>query len=157
MCRQEGLSVNQTRDYPEGDEAKAIVRRRFDELDRGNAGILDELFSPDYTLNFPGQEPLSLDQTRDFYRQMYSAFLDLRHEVVEQVSEGDKVVTRWRATGTHVGEFMGIAPTNQEVSFAGINIYTFDGDKLSESQVAWDLLGLLAADPEVGDTTNTEL
>lgn len=137
-----------------GDEAKAIVRRRFEELDRGNLGILDELFSRDYTLNFPDREPLDLDQTRDFYRQMYSAFRGLRHEVVEQVSEGDKVVTRWRATGRHIGEFMGIPPTNEDVSFSGINIYTFSHDKLAESQVSWDLLGLVSIDPGVGARTD---
>jgi ketosteroid isomerase-like protein len=38
------------------DEAKTIVRRRFDELDQGNLGIIDELFSPDYKLNFPGRD-----------------------------------------------------------------------------------------------------
>ena len=130
--------------YEEGtqlsaDEAKAVVRRRFDELDQGNFGILDDLFSPNYKLNFPGLEPFDLDRTRQFYRDMYRAFSGLRHEIAEQVSEGNKVVTRWTATGTHVREFMGIQPTNELVSFQGINIYMFDGDKLIDSQVAWDL------------------
>lgn len=39
---------------------------------------------------------------------------------------------------------MGIPPTNEDVSFSGINIHRFDQDKLSESQVAWDLFGLTA-------------
>lgn len=126
----------------EPDEAKAIVRRRFDELDQGNFGILDELFSPDYTLNFHGRESLDLQGTKDFYDYMYRAFPDLRHEIVEQIAEGAKVVTRWTATGTHTEEFMDLPPTNERVSFQGINIYTFDGDKLIDSQVAWDLAPL---------------
>ncbi len=121
------------------DEAKAIVRRRFEELDDGNFGILDDLFSPKYKLNFPAREPLDLERTRQFYEEMYQAFRGLRHEIAEQVAEGNKVVTRWTATGTHVGEFMGIEPTDEPVTFQGINIYTFDGDKLVDSQVAWDL------------------
>jgi predicted ester cyclase len=121
------------------DEAKAIVRRRFDELDQGNIGILDELFSPDYKLNFPGREQLDLEGTKRFYEDMYRAFSDLRHEIAEQIAEQNKVVTRWTATGTHVGEFLGIQPTNERVSFQGINIYTFEGDKLIDSQVAWDM------------------
>jgi predicted ester cyclase len=130
------------------EEAKAIVRRRFGELDLGNIGILDELFSPNYKLNFPGRDPLGLQETKQFYKQMYLAFSDLRHEIQEQIAEGNKVVTRWTATGRHTGEFLGIKPTNDAVSFAGINIYTFDGDKLVESHVAWDLLGLLRANPD---------
>jgi len=141
------------------DEAKAIVRRRFDELDVGNIGILDELFSPDYKLNFPGQEPFDLQETRRFYQQMYAAFSGLRHEIRDQIAEGEKVVTRWTATGRHTGQFLGTEPMNQVVSFDGINIYTFDGDKLVESHVTWDLGGLdvARAKTKAAPTTNTEL
>lgn len=115
---------------------------------------MDELFSPDYKLNFAGQEPLSLQETRRFYEKMYTAFPDLRHEIHDQIAEGDKVVTRWTATGRHTGEFLGIEPTNQVVSFNGINIYTFEGDKLVESHVAWDLRRLVMT--KAAPTTNTE-
>ncbi|MEU4065589.1 ester cyclase [Streptomyces wedmorensis] len=121
------------------DHAKAIVRRRFAELDAGNSGILDELFSPDYKLNFPGRKPFSLEETRQLYQRMYAAFTDLRHEIHDQIAEGDKVVTRWTATGRHTGEFLGIEPTDRMVSFDGINIYTFEDEKLVESHVVWDL------------------
>jgi predicted ester cyclase len=144
--------MDEPRKTPSADEAKAIVQRRFVELDRGNFGILDELFSSDYKLNFPGQKPLDLQATKDFYQQMYSAFSDLRHEIHDQVAEGDKVVTRWTATGRHTGEFLGIKPTNQVASFRGINIYTFHGDKLAESHVAWDLGGLEAAKAKESST-----
>jgi predicted ester cyclase len=136
------------------DDAKDIVRRRFDELDKGNAGIFDELFSPGYTLSFPGQEPLDLDATKRFYAEMYAAFSDLRHEIHEQVAEGDKVVTRWTATGRHTGEFMGFAPSGEVASFGGINIYTFARDKLVDSQVSWDLRGLQRAKARVEPTTS---
>ncbi|MER6784201.1 ester cyclase [Streptomyces sp. NPDC000658] len=126
------------------ENAKEIVRRRFAELDAGNMGVLDELFSPDYTLNFPGREAFSLDETRQFYQRMYAAFADLRHEIHDQIAEGGKVVTRWTATGRHTGEFLGIAPSGRTVSFGGINIYTFEEDKLVESHVAWDLSRLHA-------------
>ncbi|PJJ06561.1 steroid delta-isomerase-like uncharacterized protein [Streptomyces sp. 2333.5] len=121
------------------DYAKGIVRRRFAELDAGNFGVLDELFSPNYKLNFPGREAFSLEETRQFYQRMYAAFADLRHEIQDQIAEGDKVVTRWTATGRHTGEFLGNEPSDRTVSFEGINIYTFESDKLVESHVVWDL------------------
>jgi predicted ester cyclase len=136
------------------DKAKAIVRRRFVELDLRNFGILDELFSSDYKLNFPRRRPLDLQATKKFYQQMYSAFSDpdLRHEIHDQVAEGNKVVTRWTATGRHTGEFLGIKPTNEVVSFTGINIYTFRGHMLAESHVVWELLGLEAAKAKESST-----
>lgn len=49
------------------------------------------------------------------------------------------MVTRWTATGRHTGEFLGIEPSDRMASFEGINIYTFEDDKLVESHVVWDL------------------
>jgi steroid delta-isomerase-like uncharacterized protein len=125
------------------EEGKEIVRRRFRELDAGNTGILDELFSPEYRLFFPGREPMDLEQTKRFYEGLYRAFPDLRHDIDDQIAEGDRVVTRWTATGTHHGDLLGVAPTGRSINFTGINIYRIDGDKLVESHVSWDMLGLL--------------
>jgi predicted ester cyclase len=125
------------------DEMKALVRRRFESLDQGNFAILDEIFQPSYQLNVPGLAgPLSLDQTRRLYRMMYEGFPDLNHNIIEQVAAEDKVVTRWVATGTHKGSFMGVAPTGKKVEYAGINIYTIEHRKFAQSQVNWDLLSL---------------
>jgi steroid delta-isomerase-like uncharacterized protein len=125
------------------DEMKALVRRRFESLDEGNFGILDEIFQPSYQLNVPGiPGPLSLDATKRLYQTMYQGFPDLKHNIVEQVAADDKVVTRWVATGTHSGNFMGVAPTGKRVEFAGINVYTIDHRLFAQSQVNWDLLSL---------------
>ena len=121
-----------------------MVRRRFAELDKKNFGILDELFVPSYALNLPGMpKALDLDATKDFYHLLYTAFPDLKHKIIEQISAGNKVVTRWEATGTHKAAFMDIAPTGKKISFTGINIYTLTRGKLSQSHVNWDMLGLM--------------
>src|SRR5436305_11286424 len=89
-----------------------MVRKRFEELDRGNFEVLDELFSPDYQLHpGGGAKPLDLDETKKLYRYLYDLFPGLRHTLDEQFAAGDKVVTRWTAQGG-------------DVTFSGINIYT---------------------------------
>lgn len=123
---------------------EAMVRRRFRELDRKNFAILDELFDRSYVLHCPGiPTPMKLGTTKQFYEMLYSAFPDLRHTIAEQVSSGNKVVTRWTARGTHRGPWMGVAATDKQISLTGINIYTIRRSKLAESHVNWDLLGLL--------------
>ena len=123
---------------------QAMVRRRFAELDKKNFGILDEMFAQSYRLNLPGMpRALDLDSTKNLYHTLYTAFPDLKHKIIEQISTGNKVVTRWEATGTHRAEFMGIAPTRRKVTFTGINIYTLTRGKLSQSHVNWDMLGLM--------------
>jgi predicted ester cyclase len=125
------------------DEMKALVRRRFEALDEGNFAILDEIFQPSYQLNVPGiPGPLSLDATKRLYQMMYQGFPDLKHNIIEQVAADDKVVTRWVATGTQSGNFMGVAPTGKRVEFTGINVYTIEHRLFAESQVNWDLLSL---------------
>jgi predicted ester cyclase len=122
---------------------EALVRRRFAELDKRNFAILDELFDPSYVLHFAGAAaPLDLEATKRFYGLLYAAFPDLRHTIVEQVSAGDKVVTRWTARGTHRGEWMGVPAAGGRVAFTGINIYTIAGGKFTASHVNWDMLGL---------------
>jgi predicted ester cyclase len=125
------------------DEMEALVRRRFDELDRGNLSVMDEIFHPTYEMNVPGiSGPLSLYGTKRLYEVLYQGFPDLRHEIVEQVTARDKVASRWIARGTHLGEFMGVAPTGKKVEYTGINIYTIDDRKFTLSHVNWDLLSL---------------
>jgi hypothetical protein len=97
-----------------------MVRCRFVELDKGNFGILDELFAPSYKLNLPGfGKPMRLGATKRFYQLLYGAFAGLRHNIIEQVSAENQVVTRWTARGTHKGVWMGVKPTGRRVSFSG--------------------------------------
>jgi steroid delta-isomerase-like uncharacterized protein len=129
------------------DDKLEMVRRRFAELDRGNFDVLDELFSPSYRLHPGGSaKPLSLDETKELYRCLYRAFPDLKHEIEEQLVDGDKVVTRWSATGTQSEEFLGVSASDEAVTLSGINIYTIEDGKFVRSDVSWDLS--MALQPE---------
>jgi predicted ester cyclase len=48
-----------------------------------------------------------------------AAFPDLRVEVEATVAQGDQVVVRWSATGTHRGDGLGFRPTHEAVTFRG--------------------------------------
>ena len=53
------------------------------------------------------------------------------------------MVTRWRGSGTHQGDLMGIAPTGNRVSFVGITINRFEGGKVTEEWQVFDALGMM--------------
>jgi len=59
------------------------------------------------------------------------------------VAQGDKVVVRWIAHGTHLGPFLGIPPTGKPVAVTGIDIFRTASSKLEEAWVNSDILGLL--------------
>ena len=72
-----------------------------------------------------------------------SAFPDLRVTLEDDIAEGNKVVSRWRAQGTHQGELMGIAPTGNQMAITGITIDRIEEGKIVEEWENWDALGMM--------------
>jgi len=48
------------------------------------------------------------------------------------IAEGDKVVYRWPATGTHQGEFLGVAATGKPIKITGVTIFRIENGKIAE-------------------------
>ena len=71
------------------------------------------------------------------------AFPDLEFTVDVVFADDDHAATHWTATGTHCGEWQGIAPTNREVTWKGINLFRIECGLIVESWGAADHLGLL--------------
>jgi predicted ester cyclase len=71
------------------------------------------------------------------------AFPDARVTVEDQIAEGEMVVTRWRATGTHTGELMGIPPTERRSEISGITINRLSGSRIAEDWYQSDDFGML--------------
>jgi predicted ester cyclase len=129
------------------EENKAIARRALEELfsAQGDLDVADEIISPNYI----GHDPVSPEDIRGpegaketamMYR---NAFPDVQLSVEDQVSEGDMVVTRWIASGTHQGELMGIAPTGKRVRVAGTSVERVVDGKIEETWDNYDALGMM--------------
>jgi predicted ester cyclase len=128
------------------EDNKAIVRRMFEELfNRQNLAVVDELASSDFVHRGPGTRVL---RGAEFFNQIKSrilflAFPNLQFTIEDLIAEGDMVVTRWNIRGTHRGEFMGLPPTSNQVTWSGINITRVVEGKLVEDWVEQDTLGLM--------------
>ncbi|MDQ4045722.1 MAG: ester cyclase [Chloroflexota bacterium] len=125
---------------------KAIERRLLEEVyDQGKLDVIDELIASDFIGHGTAAE--GGDQGREAYRQfvvqMRTAFPDLKMTVEDQVAEGDKVVTRFRARGTHLGEFQGLPPSGKQGEISGTIIDRIAGGKIVECWSNTDDLGLL--------------
>ncbi len=102
------------------DENKALVRRFVDYINNDPFAPIDEFFAASYTYHnssMPHVNGLANNTAA------YSAFPDIRFTIEDMVAEGDKVVYRASARGTHKREFMGIAPTGKQVTFTSIVIF----------------------------------
>ena len=116
------------------EENKALVRRWFEEMDRGNLAIIDELLAEDYVDHNPPlpDMPSGNAGVRQANTVLAAAFPDTVHIIEDQVAEGDKVVTRLRGRGTFTGEILGLAPTGKVVEITGISIHRLADGKLVE-------------------------
>ena len=128
------------------EENKAIFRRYVEELgNEGNFDLADEIFDQ-YRAHQSDGTTLERgpEDVKRFMGEFRSAFPDFHSTIEDMVAEGDKVVTRWMARGTHQGEFRGIAPTGKEIEMTGIGIFRFSTEgKVVESWDAMDQLGMM--------------
>ena len=77
-------------------------------------------------------------------RWLRSAFPDYHAELHELVVEGNLVAARLVVSGTHQGEFMGMAPTGRSFSVQHMHMYRIQDGKVAEHWACRDDLGQLA-------------
>ena len=112
---------------------------------KGDLSAVDRYLAADFVAHDPPMVGVSGDAAgfRDAATTIRSAFPDWRSDVHLLVAEGDFVVERFTAQGTHRGEFMGAAPTGRTLTMPGINIFRLQGGKIVERWGSLDLLGFL--------------
>ena len=80
-----------------------------------------------------------------------------RHRRGPDSVEGDRFVTRNTVTGTHLGEYLGIAPTGKSVTYNEMFIVRFADGRIVETSGVVDLLAQLrqlGAIPGLSTTPN---
>ncbi|MFI6688590.1 ester cyclase [Streptomyces sp. NPDC050485] len=124
----------------------ATSRRFFHEIAvGGNLDAIEEVFAADYADHDIGKEQETVvgsDGIRNDVSGWRDGF-DFIFELDRQICEGDDVVTLWTWTGTHTGDFMGVAPTGQQVSMTGTTIFRFKNGKIQEGWWHYDVIGLM--------------
>lgn len=126
------------------EENKAIVRRLFDELNKGNLDVADEIFADDFVNHNPGPGgKADREGMKQLLADLHSAFPGCRWNVEDMIAEGDRVVYRFTMDGTHEGAYMGIPATGKQVRANAIGILRFAGGRAVERWNIGDALGLL--------------
>ncbi|MDQ3687005.1 MAG: ester cyclase [Acidobacteriota bacterium] len=127
------------------EENKAIVRRFYEEIDKGNLEAMDELVAENYVDHNPPPFP-GLATGLEGLKQAFKIFWEATpgyHQIEEQIAEGDKVVTRLTAYGKHEGDLPGASRTGNDLKMTSITIHRIANGKLVEKWAEKDLLGFL--------------
>lgn len=129
------------------EENKEIVRRYVDAiLIRRDFSDFDKFTTPDFYID-RSAVPEAIKGEEGLHTQMdmlYTAFPDLELKIVNMVAEGDKVVVRFEAPGTHKGPFAGIEATGKSAVWKGLVMYRVSDDgRIAEAWANWDDWGLI--------------
>jgi hypothetical protein len=131
---------------------KALFKRFHDAANTGDfdflAKTIDEVVAPDAVI----RTPLPIDATgadalKQIWAMLFTVYPDIRLTVEDVVAEGDKVVARNTVTGTHRGEFMGVAPTGKSVTYNEIFIFRFADGRVVET---WGVVDVYAQMRQIG-------
>ena len=126
------------------DENKAIVRRFYEEIDKGNLDAMDELVAEDYIDHNP--PPFPVEPGREGLKQAFKLFWEATpgyHRIEDQIAEGDKVVTRLTSFGKHEGDLPGAPRTGNPMEMTSITIHRIANGKLVEKWSEKDMIRLL--------------
>ena len=75
---------------------------------------------------------------------MRQGFSDVQWHIKDIVADDEKAAVNWNLTGTHDGDFMGMAPTNKKISVCVMNFYFFNKDgKVTNDIAAEGMIGIL--------------
>jgi predicted ester cyclase len=101
---------------------------------RGDLELAQECYAPDFVdhvnaLDFHGHEGIRL--STNLYRALFD---DLRIRVVDQITEGDRVVSRWVMTGSNRG---------RPAELSGMTISRMKAGRIAEDWTALDSLELV--------------
>ena len=127
------------------EQNKELVRKTFEEWNKGNFEFLLEVYAPDYVYFSPSisSKPKSREESIEMGKMLRKAFPDISWSIEELIAEEDRVITRWVFRGTHEGEFMGIQAIGNKVEVSGIIISRIENGKVVEEREEFDALGLM--------------
>jgi hypothetical protein len=128
-------------------DIKTLHLHLMEEWNKGKTAAMvaiDELFATDFIYHRGiGDITHGIKELKESMSGLFNGFPDIHFATDEIITEGNKQATRMTITGTHKGEFMGIAPTNKKIKMPVLHIDTFASGKCVESWERFDTLGLM--------------
>ena len=126
-------------------DKETIAMRWHDEaINGGDLDVIQQIVAPNvvhHAGTFPdGEGPEAITTVLG---ALLTGFPDVQHTIEQVIADGDFVVIRFQAVGTHEGEFQGYEPTGKQVTWSGINIFRFECGRIVEEWSEVDGLGRL--------------
>ena len=143
------MSKKDTQAYERGlfpmslEENKAIVRKLFEAINKQNLAELDEVMSLNFVLHMHGQQKQGLEESKQVVKNEIRGFPNLHITIEDIIAEEDRVCVRLKETATHTGEYRGLVPTGNKLSYTVAAIWRIANGKIVEGWIVYDQLEFL--------------
>jgi steroid delta-isomerase-like uncharacterized protein len=126
------------------EENKALARKFYELFETGDLKAAEEVVAKDFVnlRAIPGQTS-GLAGLKEVIKAFRAGVPDIKFTIEEQVAEGDKVASRYSATCTHQGDFLGVPGTGKPLNFTGLVIHRIVEGKIQEAWLEFDMLGVM--------------
>lgn len=105
---------------------------------------IEELAAPDVVAHgltdANGEVVQGTDNFKAFHAAFCSAYPDMNIEILDTITDGDKIAARCRVTGVHSGDGLGLMATNNPVDFTGMSIVRVEDGKIAEAWNEFDFV-----------------
>jgi predicted ester cyclase len=141
------VTTTETSNVTTAEANKQTIRRLFRAMNEHRIGDLPDYIAADVIdhnkiIHGEAGEP---GPAFDGFAQQLAAFRDIAMAPQELIAEGDQVVVRFVASGTHTGSHPRMPqPTGRRFEVEQIWIFTLDRGQVTEIRAVSDRLGLFA-------------
>lgn len=121
-------------------EARRVLERLFDEiLTQDKLDLIYELYAEDYEFDAPaltagsGAAQSGRDAFKARVQAFRGAFPDVQYKILNIVSDGEIVATKFAFSGTHKGPFAGFQPTGRQSTVTGVHFSKLVNGKIKKT------------------------
>lgn len=124
-----------------------VVQRLFDGIDDHDLDVMEELLAEGYTTDIyrsgTGESIDGREGMKELWSEYWEAFPDLTGVSTELISEDDRVAVFREEEGTHEGDFRGIAPTGEEITFEYAGYFVVEDGQIVKGHFLGNIMNLL--------------
>ena len=109
---------------------KTLFVNQTEAFNKKDLAAIDDLIAPDivdHDLKIEGRKSY-----KQFINRFFTGFPDVHQTLLDMIAEGNRVVMYFKYSGTHTGEFLGVAPTGKKITLYAIATWHIVDDKIIE-------------------------
>jgi steroid delta-isomerase-like uncharacterized protein len=138
------VSVSQIEERAaETERTKELVRRYYDACNRGDMTEVFDCLHPE-CIHHSRLSEYDKNGVAFAFEATYTAFPDMKWEIIELIAEGDRVAALVAIEGTHSGQYLGTPATGKRVRVYSVDVARVKDGQFVEHRGVLDELHLLA-------------